>query len=258
MYLVELRFECFDDTTLSQVEYAINQLVEAWRANGQILGKEFPVMQNQAEFRLRALCPEEDSLHPRFHSDWVKQRLDKLADASLTRPRLKVLGRDINSEASSPVLPSNWQLLYTTYVHTCSPLRDGETMMPVPLYRLPATFNGDHKALIKWQSEWQACDELQMAGSGAVEFAALDEITQVDSALFRRGWDLRGRIEYLTQVPTYYYLYRVGGATLAEEKVRPCPRCGNPDWYLGETIHDLFHFVCHDCRLVSNLSWDLI
>ncbi|MBY5921396.1 Zn-ribbon-containing protein [Ferrimonas balearica] len=257
MYLVEIRFECFADTTLSAVERAINGLMEAWRHNGQLLGREFPLVQNEAEFRLRAMCPEQESLQSRFHSPWVRQALDALTEAKLLQPRVKVLGRDINSEASAESLPEQWQILYTTYVHSCSPLRDGDTMMPVPLYRLPATFNGDHKALVKWQTEWQACDELQMAGSGQVEFAALAEIADPNSTLFRRGWDLRGRIEYLTKIPTYYYLYRVGGESLEAERARPCPRCGNPEWALETPIHDLFYFKCDACRLVSNLSWDL-
>ncbi|MBY5990641.1 Zn-ribbon-containing protein [Ferrimonas balearica] len=257
MYLVEIRFECFADTTFSAVERAINGLVEAWRHNGQLLGREFPLVQHDAEFRLRAMCPEQDSLHSRFHSPWARQALAALTEAKLLQPRVKLLGRDINSEASAEQLPENWQLLYTTYVHSCSPLRDGDTLMPVPLYRLPNSFNGDHKALVKWQTEWQACDELQMAGSGAVEFAALGEIADHRSVLFRRGWDLRGRLEYLTGVPTYYYLYRVGGTSLAEERSRPCPRCGNPSWALEQPLHDLFAFQCEPCRLVSNLSWDL-
>ncbi|WP_298440521.1 Zn-ribbon-containing protein [uncultured Ferrimonas sp.] len=258
MYLFEIRFECYDNTTISAVERAINGLMEAWRHNGQLLGREFPLVQNGAEFNLRAMCPEEESLQPQFGSAWVKRKLTELADAKLLQPRMKLLGRDINSEASAEQLPQQWQVLYTTYVHSCSPLRDGDNMMPVPLYRLPATFNGDHKSVVKWQTEWQACDELQMAGSGAVEFAALNEITDVNATLFRRGWDLRGRIEYLTKVPTYYYLYRVGGDNLTQERSRPCPRCGNPDWLLDEPLHDMFHFRCEPCRLLSNISWDLL
>jgi predicted nucleic acid-binding Zn ribbon protein len=138
----------------------------------------------------------------------------------------------------------------------CSPLRNGDNLLPIPLYQLPATFNGDHKRIIKWQTEWQACDELQMAAATKAEFAALDEITRADSDLFRRGWDLRGRIEYLTNIPTYYYLYRVGGESLQAELARPCPRCGSKDWKLDEPLLDMFHFRCEPCRIVSNLSWD--
>ncbi|WP_076408130.1 Zn-ribbon-containing protein [Shewanella sp. UCD-KL12] len=255
MHVIELRFECFDNTTITAAEKAINGLLEAYRANGQVLGREFAVAFNDGEFKVRLLMPEKSSLAKRFNSPWVSRALEELTDAKLLAPREKYIGQDINSEVSSSEAPS-WQLLYTSYVHMCSPVRNGDTLQPIPLYQLPATFNGDHKRIIRWQTEWQACDELQMAAGTKAEFAALDELTSIQSDLFRRGWDLRGRLEYLTKIPTYYYLYRVGGESLASEKMRPCPRCGNKEWLLDEPLLDMFHFRCDTCRIVSNISWD--
>ncbi|GGI73986.1 Zn-ribbon-containing protein [Shewanella gelidii] len=254
MFVYELRFECFADTTISAAEKAINNVLEAMRANGQILGREFAVALNDGEFRVRLLTPEKSSLATRYHSPWVKQALTQLTAANILAPREKFIGQDINSEESS-IEPASWQVLYTSYVHMCSPLRNGDNLLPIPLYRVPASFNGDHKHLIRWQAEWQACDELQMASATQAEFAALREISDERSDLFRRGWDLRGRIEYLTKIPTYYYLYRVGGDKAAEHN-RACPRCGNQAWKLEQPLHDIFHFCCESCRIVSNLSWD--
>ncbi|MGB0894486.1 MAG: Zn-ribbon-containing protein [Parashewanella sp.] len=255
MYVTELRFECFDNTTISAAEKAINLFLESLRANGQILGREFAVAFNDGEFRCRLLLPEKSSLSQKNHSPWVKAALAGLTEAKILAPREKFIGQDINSETTTQETPS-WQLLYTSYVHMCSPLRSGDTLQPIPLYRAPATFNGDHKQVIRWQTEWQACDELQMAAATKAEFAATNELTSCDSDLFRRGWNLRGRIEYLTKIPTYYYLYRVGGKNLATEKQRTCPKCGNANWLLNEPLLDMFHFKCDNCRIVSNISWD--
>lgn len=255
MFVVELRFEPFADTTISEAEKAINAYLEALRANGQILGREFAVAFNDGEFRVRLMLPEKTSLANRHNSPWVKSSIEGLTRAKLLSPREKLIGQDINSEISNTEQPS-WQLLYTSYVHMCSPLRSGDNLLPIPLYQIPATFNGDHKRIIKWQSEWQACDELQMAAATQAEFAALHEISEVDSDLYRRGWDLRGRIEYLTKIPTYYYLYRVGGESKEAEQQRVCPKCGSPDWKLTEPLLDMFHFRCEPCRIISNLSWD--
>ncbi len=104
------------------------------------------------------------------------------------------------------------------------------------------------------QEDWEACDQLQMNGSIA-EHAALHEIGEVGSRLYRRGSDLAKRLEVLTGIPTYYYLYRVGGVSAAEEKARPCPSCGG-EWALAAPLHEIFDFKCDSCRLVSNLSWD--
>ncbi|WP_299020369.1 Zn-ribbon-containing protein [uncultured Photobacterium sp.] len=255
MYVVELQFECFDNTTISAVDMTVNSLLDALRYNGQILGREFPIVMDDGIFRVRVVCPEQDSLHPQFHSDSVKACLNRLGQACLLNPKIKVLGRDINSEAAAENLSPSWQVIYTTYVHTCSPLRCGDTLMPIPLYRIGPTLNGDHKAVVKWQTEWQACDEIQMAGGCQAEHAALHEIRDVESDLFRRGWDLRGRIEYITKIPTYYYQYQVGGDSLEAEQRRPCPKCGS-EWHLDEPLHGIFHFKCDNCRIVSNLSWD--
>lgn len=254
MYVIELTFECFDNTTVTAVERAVNRLMDALRYNGQVLGREFPIVMGEGQFSVRAVCPEQDSLKSEFHSPQVKAALSQLTSACLLSPKLKVLGRDINSEASAEDTPT-WQVLYTTFVHTCSPLRSGDSLLPIPLYRIPATFNGDHKAVVKWQTEWQACDEVQMAGGCDAEHATLDELQNIDARLFQRGWDLRGRIEYLTNIPTYYYQYRVGGKDRTSEESRGCPKCGNR-WKLEEPLHDIFHFKCDSCRLVSNFSWD--
>lgn len=180
MYVVELQFECFDNTTVSAVDKAINGLMDALRYNGQVLGREFPIVMGDGEFFVRVVCPEQDSLHPRYHSDFVKVCMNRLSDASLLAPKMRMLGRDLNSEQAAEDEAPSWQVLYTTYVHTCSPLRSGETLLPIPLYRNDPTLNGDHKAVIKWQTEWQACDEIQMAGGCRAEHAALHEICDVD------------------------------------------------------------------------------
>lgn len=93
MFVTELRFECFADTTISAAEKAINQLLEAYRANGQILGREFAVAFNDGEFRVRLLMPEKSSLAHKYHSPWVKKALVELTDAKLLAPRESLLVR---------------------------------------------------------------------------------------------------------------------------------------------------------------------
>ncbi len=103
MYVVELQFECFDNTTISAVDKAINGLMYALRYNGQVLGREFPIILGEGEFYVRAVCPEKESLHPNHHSDFVQVCINRLADASLLAPKVRLLGRDINSEEAAEV-----------------------------------------------------------------------------------------------------------------------------------------------------------
>ena len=73
----------------------------------------------------------------------------------------------------------------------------------------------------------------------------------------KHGRYLAQEIEKETGIPTYYYLYRVGGQSLESEKSRCCPSCG-ANWMLKDPIFDTLHFKCDTCRLVSNLSWNFL
>ena len=230
-------------------------MVVALRANGQIIGDDFPTVLKDGYFQTRIMCPEEDSLHPLNHSPFVKFAINKLNEAGLLAPKVKIVGQDIHANSADDCHQPSSYILYTTYRHTCSPLYCGDDFLPVPLYKIPAIANGDYKTLIKWQEDWQACDQLQINGATKAEFAALDELCELDSSLTRRGLDLSKRIRYLTKKPVYYYLYRVGGEGLAQEKQRLCPSCGG-QWLLTEPWFGLFDFRCDKCELVSNISWD--
>ena len=94
-----------------------------------------------------------------------------------------------------------------------------------------------------------------MNAATKAQYAAIEELTDYHSDLSRRGTDICKRIEYLTDIPTYYYLYRVGGESLSQEQQRRCPGCSQK-WSQPQPIHNIFDFKCDNCRLVSNLSWD--
>ncbi len=255
MFIKELTFECYQNTQYAVVERSINNYLDMLRYNGQILGREFPIAMKGAIFSTRLVCPEETSLNEQFNSPQVKHALTQLTQAGLLTPKIKTIAEDLNSLECAPNFQPSWQVLYTTFLDTCSPLRCGETLQPIPLYRMPeAISNGDQKSAIKWQEEWINCDELQMNGS-AVSSAILKEMGEVDSKLYYRGSHLCKRIQYITKVPTYYYLYRVAGISLEAEKSRKCPSCGG-DWHLKKPLFDIFDFKCDACQLVSNLSWD--
>lgn len=255
MFIKELTFECYQNTQYASVERAINTYFNTLRYNGQILGREFPIAMFAGWFVARLVCPEESSLDKAFNSPQVKQALNGLTEAGLLSPKIKNIGEDLNSLCCAENFQPSWQVLYTTFLDTCSPLRCGETFAPIPLYRTPeAISNGDCKSVIKWQEEWVNCDELQMNGSGVSSFA-LKEIGELESKLSYRSRHLCQRIQDITKIPTYYYLYRVAGKSLLDEQTRKCPSCGN-DWKLPAPLFDIFDFKCDPCQLVSNLSWD--
>lgn len=255
MFIKELTFECYQNTQYASVDQAINNYFDMLRYNGQILGREFPIAMYEGWFVTRLVCPEENSLDEQFNSPQVKHALNKLTEAGLLAPKIKTVAEDLNSLECASDFSPDWQVLYTTFLDTCSPLRCGETLSPIPLYRTPeAISNGDRKSIIKWQEEWVNYDELQMNGSAVSSFI-LKELGDIDSKLFYQGSHLCKRIEYITKVPTYYYLYRVAGTSLKSEQERKCPSCGG-HWKLNSPLFDIFDFKCDKCQLVSNISWD--
>ncbi len=138
MFVVDLTFDCYQDTTLDNAEAAINRVVNALRFNGQIIGEEFPTVLKDGFFITRVMCPEEDSLHPLNHSPFVKHSIGLLQEAGLLAPKVKVIGQDIHSNGADMCHEPSCFILYTTYVHTCSPLYCGDDFQPVPLYKNPS------------------------------------------------------------------------------------------------------------------------
>lgn len=254
MYQQRLTFECFDNTTIDSAQHAIMDVLDALRYNGQILGREFPCSLENGSFSCHVVTPEHDALHSHFYSPQVSHAMAKLSEANILRPKIKELGRELFSDECESGDDAQAMILYTSFIHSCSPLRSMERFLPIPLYRIPSVANGDQRQIIKWQEDWSACDQLQMNGS-ILETQSVEQMSEPETRLFQRGWDLSRRISYVSNKPTYLYLYRVGGTSLDEERSRRCPICGG-NWHLEAPLHELFDFRCDHCRVVSNISWD--
>ncbi len=261
MYLIEAFFHATtlpeDGNYYPQVS-AVNDVIDQWRYNGQIIGREIPVFlalqDNQQGFGVRLICPEEQSLLADFNNSAVTQALAKAEKCGVIFESFQVVGEDLNSDLTFRENKPQWQILYTTYLQVCSPLHSGDSLQPIPLYRQLSQNPALSMDIIKWQENWQACDQLQMNGT-VLEAETLQQISETKTNLFKHGYALTKEIEEYTKIPTYYYLYRVGGKSLASEQARCCPQCGG-DWALTEPLFDQFHFKCDKCRLVSNISWN--
>lgn len=253
MFTAELTFECYRDTTIDDVNQGITELIDALRYNGQILGREFPSSMHDGLFVTRVVCPEEESLHAKHHSVPVKDCLKRLADYGLLAPKVRVTGMDLHSDNTDPCEHREWQVLYTHYLSTCSPVRCGEHLAPVPLYRLNTDGNTslDYETVLRWQIDWSCADELQMHGATLAD-AAKAELTAIDSLLNEAGYLAAKEIEKQSKIPTYYYLYHLSEDE--NEPMRLCPSCQG-DWQLNTELHGIFAYKCDPCRLVSNLPW---
>ncbi|OOF69640.1 Zn-ribbon-containing protein [Rodentibacter caecimuris] len=261
MFLVDIFFHISSpQNDLAQQIPILNQLIDQWRYNGQIIGREIPLfLQTQAlnsEFVTRVICPEQHSLLPEFNNTSVHSALKQIEKCGLFFDRFEIIGQDFNSDSTANSSVPAWQILYTTHLQSCSPIHSGFDFAPIPLYKQLKNQPHLSQDIVKWQENWQAYDQLQMNSAG-LENQALTEISDFDSKLSKHGRYLAWELEKLTNIPTYYYLYRVGGKSLIEEQNRCCPSCGSA-WAITPPLFEIFHFKCEQCRLISNLSWNYL
>ncbi|WP_158589075.1 Zn-ribbon-containing protein [Alginatibacterium sediminis] len=258
MYSIELNFECYQDTTVSKADKAISDYIEALRDCGLVIGREFPSHMVESAFITRAMSPRADSVTRKNYSKLCLKAVDDLHAAGVLEPKVAVKGIDLHADHSDPCYEEgqpSWQIVYTNYLSSCTPLRCGDHFMPIPLQFFEQTLGArDFKPLLQWQQNWMALDELQMLGTALVE-PARRQISEFDSELSKQGRSLAQQIENLSGVPTYYYIYRGGGQSLATEQERLCPSCGG-QWRLAHELHDVIDFKCDNCKLVSSYSWD--
>lgn len=235
------------------------RIVNQWRANGQMIGREASVthFQNvdEAYFQVSLLMPRQDSLAKKYNSEEVNKELANAEDYGVKLEGFEVVGRDYRADTTSKREEAKFLILYTTYLDSCSPIFNIHNFLPLPLYEITNSDQKMAQRILKWQEDWQACDQLQMNGS-TLEKVALNQISEVKSDLSEQGRALCREIEGTTQMPTYYYLYRLGKDKEVEHN-RKCPSC-NGDWKLDEPMHDIFYFKCDQCRLISNLSWEVL
>ncbi|MFA9500298.1 Zn-ribbon-containing protein [Mannheimia sp. E30BD] len=247
--IVHFSYQNFQQDPVTLISQVLNQ----WLYNGQVIGREMPITFHQTEFQARVCTPEQESLLPVNNSEEVNEALLQAVENSVNFTGFEIVGRDYQGEETSHNKQPKFQMLYTTHLDTCSPLYDGDQFAPIPLYRLKDQALSE--ALLEWQQNWQACDLLQMKGS-VLEENALKQIADNRSELALLGLDLCKQVEEKTQIPTFYYLYRLG-TDKEEEHNRKCPFC-NGEWKLATPLHDIFHFKCDHCRLISNLSWEFL
>lgn len=252
MYVCQLSFECLVDLDISQAQSAISALLDEYRYNGQIIGREFPVILVDDHFDVIFVTPEQDSVAVKYNNNTVTQAFEAISQVGLALPSFKLLGLESQSDFSDQCHAPTSYVLYSTFVQSCSPVRCLEHFAPVPLYKLPENIRYD---LVKWQESQAACDQLQMNEMIEVEPFMIEQLSDPSSELMLKGLAIGQRITEQLSVPMYRYLYRVGGESLRSEQARLCPGCGH-EWALPNVMHNLFDFKCDDCLLVSNISWD--
>ncbi|MDP8079864.1 Zn-ribbon-containing protein [Phocoenobacter skyensis] len=253
--IAKFSYPYFDEDFTALIFRVINQ----WRANGQMIGREAGVTHFQsvddAFFQVNLSIPRQDSLATKYNSKEVNSALHKAEKYGVSLASVEIVGKDYRADMTCSQQNGDFFILYTTHLDSCSPVFNSQHFLPIPLYEITHSNQEMAQQILKWQEDWQACDQLQMNGL-TLEQIAVQQISQHNSELSLRGRQLCNQIQQSTQTPTYYYLYRLGSDE-EQEYNRKCPSC-NGEWKLPQPIHEFFYFKCDKCRLISNLSWEVL
>ncbi len=254
MWVAELRFKIIKDTNYQKAETALRSYLERLIFNGQILGREFPTHLLQDEFIARVVMPTQDALNTSWHSKRGLVALEQLAIGGLAYPSIEILGMDLMSNHTDPCHNPSAYVLYCRFAQMNSTLHCAEHLAPIPLYKLPAVQGDDHEALIRWQLQYQALDEIQMQQESVLLGPAERALQNLHSKLNRQGRKFAKLFTSKLEKPVYYALYRGTSSDCSAESRRRCPNCQG-EWLRPSPLADLFDFQCDRCLLVSNIAW---
>jgi predicted nucleic acid-binding Zn ribbon protein len=232
----------------------VQAILGAWRTNGQLCGREWPVIQEGSGYSTVALSPERDSLESGLNSSYAAAAIAR-AEVEGLQVAWQTLGEDAESSPACSCTTPAAYALFTNYLSLEPAIRCMDCFRPVALYRMTPMDSGEFYELISWQSDYQACDSLQM-NCTVLEQAATREISNVDSSLTKLGRAHCAQLAASSGGPFYYYLYRGHGRSYRSEVARCCPGCGGA-WHLAQRLHSLFDFKCDSCQLLSNIAFDV-
>lgn len=254
MYTAQLKFSKGKSSNNFELLETLNTLISAYRMNGQVLGREFPIAVEYSHYCVYLLIPEKDSLSSKFNNKYVNKNLVEL-EGNFVCFEVTVLGIDPDSSTPCRCKSVSSYILYTTYASLESPLRCGDCFGEVPLYRIPKTIDDEYYDIIRWMSDYQSCDSLQMNCRVGERFAT-DQLSKLNSSLTKEGLSICESIRKLTGINTYYYLYKGTGVSYKSEIRRKCPFC-KEEWHQKEPFHGIFDFRCDQCGLLSNIAFSL-
>ena len=233
---------------------AIETYLGALYKNGQAIG-DCPIAEVKDGYLVTLQVPRADTLDSRWARRWVRNTEAGLKSVGLTRT-VKVLGRDPDSLVACQCRRRKSLILFANMLTDESPVRCGDCFGPVPLYTLPRIgSSGDYADLLGWQKTYQAMDTLHI-GSGVGAGFAHRQMSDVRSDLSVEGRELAALLEEKVRRPVYYYLMKHYGASDSRERRRRCPSCSG-SWTLGEPLHRIFDFRCENCRLLSNVAFEV-
>lgn len=236
------------DVLVEQFEW----LMSYYRGNGQVQGTLQSEYYADNAMISMPFTIEERSLESNLNNFYVSRQIETLKILCGGELVVETLGTT-NSVIPTPCIceKSEFYILITNYISIAPPIVCGSCHRSVPLYRLPKYYDHGYMPILNWESNYIACDHLQM-NCEVGERWALKQMREIESQLSRQGLAICLQIEELTNIPVYYYLhdYRVNQR---KSRLKSCPKCDG-QWKIEPALHNVYDFKCDRCRLLSIVS----
>lgn len=230
-----------------------NLLLDLYRGSGQI---QWTLQSDFLSENLLQSFPytlEQNSLKSSFNNSYVSRQIAKLEELCAAKMQIETVGVTWEAGEVCKCEQCDYYILYTNYTAITSPIICGGCTKVVPLYRIPYLDEDDAMPILSWQSNYQACDTLQMNCQVGEQWT-IDQLQEVSSELSRQGLDICARITKYTWTPTYYFLYNYRLISHESDVARMCPWC-NQSWYLDQSLefgYFTLSFKCDHCNLISH------
>lgn len=230
-----------------------SMLLANYYNNGQVQDDTDNLHIDSDSIRCFPLTIAKDALKKKHNTPLINDRIKKVENLSKSKLQFNVLGKSpIYDAKACKCKKSDFYLLFTTFNNIGSPITCGNCELDVPLYKLPLYDDYGYRDILSWESNYQACDTLNM-NCEVGEMWAMKQMWRLDSTLSQQGIGICEKLTELTNIPTYYYLYNYRRISRKKDLKRKCPSC-NGDWLINNDINTLYNFKCDKCRLISSLS----
>ncbi len=236
-----------------EIAELLEDLLSALHDARQILGwEDCMFVHADNTLRVSVTCPQADSLNPKNSTVYGKSWLERIESVLQAPVQFIPTGNDLRYEPYiEQEKPSFYILCYGDY----SPLVNGDTRQPIPLYKIPFTYhdNACYNDIRFWERNYERIYGLWFNGAVGEQFARR-QMQDADSALSKQGRAAGQRIEEVSGVPTFYFLFNYRRRSRKQDREWKCPDCGKEWWLEGRVPGDFIAFRCEGCRLVSSFT----
>lgn len=251
MYIQKIQIKINTKVDKDELIDEFGLLMSFYRQSGQTQGKIESQYIKTKKITCFPFTVEKHSLKSKYNNFYVNRQIDKIEKLCKSKFEFKTVGKTYDSYKSPCTCKkSDFYILITNFLTIQPPLTCGKCNNYVPLYKLPKYEDHGYRSILSWETNYISCDSLQM-NCEVGENWALNQMQKPNSELSKQGLTICDRIEKLTGIPTYYYLYNYSKF----KTLQNCPNCKN-NWVLKHQIHGFYDYQCENCKLISTVSFN--